>query len=67
MAAAREPGPNVTVSASPPPELRLAPAAAPFEARRVAGLATLIATHSEALARRVDRILRLKDGAISHE
>ena len=38
-----------------------------FEARRVAGLATLIATHSEALARRVDRILRLKDGAISHE
>ena len=36
MAAACEPGPNVTVSASPPPELRLAPAAATFEARRVA-------------------------------
>jgi putative ABC transport system ATP-binding protein len=40
---------------------------AQFEARRAAGQATLIATHSEALARRADRILRLKDGAISHE
>ena len=40
---------------------------AQFEARRAAGLATLIATHSEALAQRADRILRLKDGAISHE
>ena len=40
---------------------------AQFEARRAAGLATLIATHSEALVRRADRILRLKDGAISHE
>ena len=40
---------------------------AQFEARRAAGLATLIATHSEALIRRADRILRLKDGAISHE
>ena len=38
-----------------------------FEARRAAGQATLIATHSEALAHRADRILRLKDGAISHE
>ena len=38
-----------------------------FEARRAAGLATLIATHSEALAHRADRILRLKDGAICHD
>ncbi len=38
-----------------------------FEARRAAGQATLIATHSEALARRADRILRLKDGALSHD
>ena len=40
---------------------------AQFQARRAAGQATLIATHSEALARRADRILRLKDGAICHE
>ena len=40
---------------------------AQFEARRAAGLATLIATHSEALARRADRILRLKDGMIRHD
>jgi len=40
---------------------------AQFEARRAAGQATLIATHSVALARRADRILRLKDGTISHE
>lgn len=40
---------------------------AQFEARRAAGQVTLIATHSEALAHRADRILRLKDGAISHE
>lgn len=39
---------------------------AQFEARRAAGQATLIATHSEALARRADRILRLKDGVINH-
>ena len=40
---------------------------AQFEARRAAGLATLIATHSEALAHRADRILRLKDGKLSHD
>ena len=40
---------------------------AQFEARRAAGLATLIATHSEALAHRADRILRLKDGSLSHD
>lgn len=33
-----------------------------FDMRRDAGLATLIATHSEALAERADRIVRLKDG-----
>lgn len=40
---------------------------AQFEARRAAGKATLIATHSAALADRADRILRLKDGALSHD
>ncbi len=40
---------------------------AQFEARRAAGQLTVIATHSEALAHRADRILRLKDGAISHD
>lgn len=35
-----------------------------FEARRDAGLATLIATHSKALAQRADRVIRLKDGRI---
>ena len=39
---------------------------AQFEARRAAGLATLIATHSEALAHRADRILRLNDGSLTH-
>lgn len=39
---------------------------AAFDARRAAGLATLVSTHSEALARRADRMIRLKDGAISH-
>lgn len=37
-----------------------------FEARRAAGLSTLLATHSEALARRADRIVRLKDGRIEN-
>ena len=37
-----------------------------FEARRTAGLSTLIATHSQALARRADRIVRLKDGRIEN-
>jgi len=37
-----------------------------FEARRSAGLGTLIATHSEALAARADRVIRLKDGRIDH-
>jgi putative ABC transport system ATP-binding protein len=35
-----------------------------FEARRQAGLATLLATHSKALAQRADRIVRLRDGRI---
>ncbi|TPK88548.1 ABC transporter ATP-binding protein [Mesorhizobium sp. B2-4-17] len=35
-----------------------------FEARRDTGLATLLATHSNALAQRADRIIRLKDGRI---
>lgn len=39
---------------------------AQFESRRNDGLATLIATHSEALARRADRIIRLQDGKIQH-
>lgn len=37
-----------------------------FDTRRSAGRATLIATHSEALAARADRIIRLTDGEISH-
>ena len=40
---------------------------AQFDSRRAAGLATLIATHSEALAHRADRILRLKDGVLAHD
>ncbi|BAB51114.1 ABC transporter ATP-binding protein [Mesorhizobium japonicum] len=36
-----------------------------FEARRDAGLATLLATHSKVLAQRADRIIRLKDGRIA--
>lgn len=36
-----------------------------FDTRRDAGLATLIATHSEALANRADRIVRLKDGRLT--
>ncbi len=38
-----------------------------FDARRQAGLSTLIATHSEALARRADRIVRLVDGKVQDE
>lgn len=45
-------------------ELRLI---AHFEARRRAGLATLLATHSQALAHRADRIIGLKDGRIDDE
>ncbi|RVD56698.1 ABC transporter ATP-binding protein [Mesorhizobium sp. M2D.F.Ca.ET.185.01.1.1] len=45
-------------------ELRLI---AHFEARRRAGLATLLATHSQALARKADRIIGLKDGRIDDE
>lgn len=37
-----------------------------FEARRAAGRATLIATHSAALAQRADRIIRLKDGKVDN-
>jgi putative ABC transport system ATP-binding protein len=35
-----------------------------FDDRRRSGLTTLLATHSEALAARTDRIVRLKDGRI---
>ncbi|MGX8011125.1 ABC transporter ATP-binding protein [Mesorhizobium sp. ORM8.1] len=45
-------------------ELRLI---AHFEARRRAGLATLLATHSRALAHKADRIIGLKDGRIDDE
>ena len=45
-------------------ELRLI---AHFEARRQAGLATLLATHSQALAYNADRIIGLKDGRIDDE
>ncbi|MBZ9797260.1 ABC transporter ATP-binding protein [Mesorhizobium sp. ES1-4] len=38
-----------------------------FETRREAGLATLLATHSMALAQRADRIMRLRDGRIESE
>ncbi|WP_193178512.1 ATP-binding cassette domain-containing protein [Oricola nitratireducens] len=38
-----------------------------FDTRRDAGLATLIATHSEALANRANRIVRLKDGRLTDE
>lgn len=38
-----------------------------FEMRRSAGLASLIATHSEQLARRADRVIRLEDGRIDHD
>lgn len=38
-----------------------------FEARREAGLATLLATHSKALAQKADRIIRLRDGRIDSE
>lgn len=38
-----------------------------LEARRVAGKTTLLATHSEALASRADRVLHLKDGRIVNE
>lgn len=38
-----------------------------FEARRNEGLATLLATHSEALAARADRVVRLKDGRITDD
>ena len=44
-------------------ELRLI---AQFEARRAAGLATLLATHSKALAQRADRIVRLKVGRVEN-
>ncbi|MDB5556506.1 MAG: transporter ATP-binding protein [Rhizobium sp.] len=38
-----------------------------FEVRRNEGLATLLATHSEALAARADRVVRLKDGRITDD
>ena len=40
---------------------------AQFDARRAAGLATLIATHSAALAARADRVLHLVDGRMRHD
>ena len=54
--------PNVEVDATN--ESRLM---SQFATCRAAGQATLIATHREAHARRADRILRLKDGAIIQE
>ncbi|MEO8242741.1 MAG: ATP-binding cassette domain-containing protein [bacterium] len=38
-----------------------------FDTRRRSGLATLIATHSAALARRADRIIRLVDGKVKDD
>lgn len=38
-----------------------------FETRRRAGLTTLLATHSAALARKADRIIRLHDGRVEDE
>ena len=38
-----------------------------FDARRTSGGATLIATHSAALAQRADRILHLNDGRLIHD
>jgi putative ABC transport system ATP-binding protein len=38
-----------------------------FETRRHAGLTTLLATHSNALARRADRIIRLHDGRVEDD
>lgn len=38
-----------------------------FETRRRKGLATLIATHSDALARHADRIVRLRDGKVDND
>ena len=38
-----------------------------FEKRREEGYGTLIATHSEALASKADRIVRLIDGRVAHE
>ncbi|AYG69729.1 MULTISPECIES: ABC transporter ATP-binding protein [unclassified Rhizobium] len=35
-----------------------------FETRRRAGLTTLLATHSKALARKADRIIQLRDGRV---
>jgi putative ABC transport system ATP-binding protein len=37
-----------------------------FELRREAGLTTILATHSKALAQRADRIIQLKDGRIDN-
>jgi len=38
-----------------------------FEKRREKGYGTLIATHSEALASKADRVVRLIDGRVAHE
>jgi len=38
-----------------------------FETRRRAGLSTLLATHSAALARKADRIVRLHDGRVEDD
>ena len=38
-----------------------------FERRREEGYGTLIATHSEALASKADRVVRLIDGRVAHE
>ena len=38
-----------------------------FETRRRAGLTTLLATHSPALARKAGRIIRLHDGRVEND
>jgi len=38
-----------------------------FDSRCAAGLSTLIATHSEALVKRADRVIRLRDGRLANE
>lgn len=67
LAVALAADPPILVADEPTAEVDAATEArllAQFDARRHAGLTTLIATHSEALARRADRVLRLSDGKV---